>query len=346
LNENYGRELMQLFSVGLVQLNLNGTIKKDANGKSLETYTQKDVIEMSRALTGWKWAEPEVQRKGSNWANFRKPMAPQWPHDHDTDAKFVLEKTIPAGQDASKDLDSVIEILINHPNTAPFVSLRLIQGMTTSDPSPAYLERVATVFRDTKGNLGKVVTAILLDPEARAGDAPSKSTANFGRIKEPVLIFTSGIRGLGCRSAMKAHWNSTETWTPNNQRPFNAYSVFGFFPPNHRTQGTNVLAPEQKLLNSNEFSTRMNMFRNQFPSESLLVDAGCDVNSFKTAAAISDEKLMDLMSERYFRGAIPAAVAKSIIDAHKSYYGRSNAMSLTGAMLDMASITPIFGVSK
>ncbi len=346
LNENYGRELMQLFSVGLVQLNMNGTIKKDASGKPLETYSQKDVIEISRALTGWKWAEPQVQRKGSNWANFRKPMAPQWPDQHDTDSKVVLGKTIPAGQDAYKDLDSVIEILINHPNTAPFISLRLIQGMTTSDPSPAYLERVATVFKDTKGNLGKVVTAILLDPEARVGDVPSKSTANFGRIKEPVLIFTSGIRGLGCRSAMKAHWNATETWTPNNQRPFHAYSVFGFYPPNHRTQGTNVLAPEQKMLNSNEFSTRMNMFRNQFPSESLLVDAGCDVNAFKTAAAISDEKLMDLMSERYFRGAIPASVAKSIIDAHKNYYARTNALSLTGAMLDMASLTPIFGVSK
>jgi uncharacterized protein (DUF1800 family) len=346
LNENYGRELMQLFSVGLVQLNMNGTIKKDASGKPLETYSQKDVIEITRALTGWKWAEPEIKRKGSNWANFRKPMAPQWPNEHDTDAKVVLGKTIPAGQDAYKDLDSVIEILINHPNTAPFISLRLIQGMTTSDPSPAYLERVATVFKDTKGNLGRVVTAILLDPEARAGDLPSKSTANFGRIKEPVLMFTSGIRGLGCRSSMKAHWNSTQTWTPNNQRPFHAYSVFGFYPPNHRTQGSNVLAPEHKMLNSNEFSTRMNMFRNQLRSESLLTDAGCDVASFKAAAAISDEKLMDLMSERYFRGAIPASVAKSIIDAHKTYYARTDAMSLTGAMLDMASLTPIFGVSK
>jgi uncharacterized protein (DUF1800 family) len=346
LNENYGRELMQLFSVGLVQLNMNGTTKKDATGKPLETYSQKDVIEISRALTGWKWAEPDIKRKGSNWANFRKPMAPQSPDQHDTDSKVVLGKTIPAGQDAYKDLDSVIEILINHPNTAPFISLRLIQGMTTSDPSPAYLERVATVFKDTKGNLGRVVTAILLDPEARAGDVSSKSTANFGRIKEPVLMFTSGIRGLGCRSAMKANWNSTQTWTPNNQRPFFAYSVFGFYPPNHRTQGTNVLAPEHKMLNSNEFSTRMSMFGNQFRSESSLIDAGCDVASFKAAAAMSDEKLMDLMSERYFRGAIPASVAKSIIDAHKTYYHRTDAMSLTGAMLDMASLTPIFGVSK
>jgi fumarate hydratase class I len=170
LNENYGRELMQLFSVGLVQLNLNGTPKRDSSGKLLETYSQKDVIEITRALTGWNTAEPEIKRSSANWANYGKPMVSSWTNQHDTDSKTFLGKTIPAGQDAYKDLDSVVEILVTHPNTAPFVSLRLIQGLTTSDPSPAYLERVATVFKNTKGNLAKVVTAILTDPEASAND--------------------------------------------------------------------------------------------------------------------------------------------------------------------------------
>jgi uncharacterized protein (DUF1800 family) len=173
LNENYGRELMQLFSVGLVQLNLNGTFKRDASGKILETYSQKDVIEITRALTGWNSAEPDIKRSSANWANYGKPMVASWPDQHDTGSKTFLGKTIPAGQDAYKDLDSLVEILVTHPNTAPFVSLRLIQNMTTSDPSPAYLERVATVFKDTKGNLGKVITAILTDPEARAAASRS-----------------------------------------------------------------------------------------------------------------------------------------------------------------------------
>lgn len=346
LNENYGRELMQLFSVGLVQLNLNGTIKKDASGKALETYTQKDVIEVTRALTGWTYADPDVKRLGSNFANHAKPMVAAYADWHDTDAKTVLGKTIPAGQDAVKDLDSLVEILVTHPNTAPFISLRLIQGMTTSDPSPAYLERVATVFRDTKGNLAKVITAILTDPEARYGDVPGRSTKGFGRIKEPFLLTLHIMRGLGCRAAIRQPNNPSDIWQNFNQQPLQAYTVFNFYPPNHRTQGTNVLAPEQKMLNANEFGNRMSQVGYAMSDETILNNAGCDTDAFKTAAAVSDEKLIDLLSERYFRGAMPATLAKSLMDAHKSYWNHDKPLELAGAMLDMASLSPAFGVIK
>jgi len=346
LNENYGRELMQLFSVGLVQLNMNGSIKKDASGKALETYTQKDVIEATRALTGWDYAEPNVRRMSSNGFNYAKPMTDEFRDAHDTGSKTVLGKTIPAGQTATKDLDSLIEILVTHPNTAPFVSLRMIQGMTTSDPSPAYLERVATVFRDTKGNMGKVVTAILMDPEARYGDVVGRSSKGFGRIKEPFLLTMNVIRGLGCKSAVRDANDSREIWKNRNQRPFEAYSVFNFYPPNHRTQGTNVLAPEQKLLNSNEFGSRMWNNNSGMDSETTLVNAGCDVNAFKAATATSDEALVDLISQRFFRGAMPAALSKSLIEANKNLWQREQGLKLAASMLDMASLTPAFGVSK
>ena len=346
LNENYGRELMQLFSVGLVQLNMDGTPKRDSSGKVLETYSQKDVIEITRALTGWDFVpNPTNLQNNRNWANFGKPMIENSGR-HDTDSKTVLGKTIPAGQSAAKDLDSLVEILVTHPNTAPFVSLRLIQGMTTSDPSPAYLQRVATIFRDTKGNLAKVVTAILTDPEARAGDLYGKTGPNFGRIKEPVLVYTSGFRGLGCKVAIKRTDRPNEVIQSNNQMPLDAYSVFNFFPPNHRTQGTNVLAPEQKMLNSMEFSGRMNFFTWAFENEITLNEAGCDVASFKSAKAVSDERLVDLMNERFFRGALPASVSKSLIDANKSLWNRDRGLKLAGSILDMASVTPVFGVSK
>jgi len=346
LNENYGRELMQLFSVGLVQLNMDGTPKRDASGKVLETYTQQDVIEITRALTGWNFVpNPTDLISNRNFANYGKPMIENSGR-HDTDSKKFLGKTIPAGQSAAKDLDSLVEILVTHPNTAPFVSLRLIQGMTTSDPSPAYLQRVATVFRDTKGNLAKVVNAILTDPEARAGDTYGKSSNSFGRIKEPVLVFTSGLRGLGCKVAIKSTNKPNEVIQSNNQKPLNAYSVFNFFPPNHRTQGTNVLAPEQKLLNSVEFSSRMNFFSGALQNETTLNDAGCDVTAFKAAQAVSDEKLLDLMNERFFRGAMPASITKSLIDANKNLWNRDQGLRLTGSILDMAALTPAFGVSK
>lgn len=346
LNENYGRELMQLFSVGLVQLNLDGSPKRDANGKILETYSQKDVIEITRALTGWNFVpNPTNLINNRNWANYGKPMISDASR-HDTGSKSFLGKTIPAGQTVEQDLDSLIDILVTHPNTAPFISLRLIQGMTTSDPSPAYLQRVATVFKDTKGNLGKVITAILTDPEARAGDVYGKSDAKFGRIKDPLLIYTSGFRGLGCRVAVRRTDRPNQVFQSFNQTPFNAYSVFNFYPPNHRTQGTNILAPEQKMLNSMEFSSRMGFFNWAFQNETTLNDAGCDVATFKAAQAVSDEKLVDLMSERYFRGALSASVGKSFIDAHKNYWNRNQGLSLTGSMLDMAAVTPAFGVSK
>ena len=346
LNENYGRELMQLFSVGLVQLNMDGTPKRDANGKVIETYSQKDVIEMTRALTGWSFVpNPTNLISNRNFANYGKPMIENSGR-HDTGSKSFLGKTIPAGQTAAQDLDSLVEILVTHPNTAPFVALRLIQGMTTSDPSPAYLQRVATVFKDTKGNLAKVVTAILIDPEARAGDTFGKTTNNFGRIKEPVMVFTSALRGLGCKVAIKRTDKPNEIYQSNNQQPLNANSVFNFFPPNHRTQGTNVLAPEQKLLNSVEFSSRMGSFMYSLQYESALNDAGCDVATFKAAQAISDEKLMDLMNERFFRGTLSASISKSMIDANKNLWNRDQGLRLVGAYLDMASVTPAFGVSK
>ena len=346
LNENYGRELMQLFSIGLVQLNLNGSIVKDASGKPLETYSQKDVIEATRALTGWNHAEPDIKRLSSNGFNYAKPMTADYSDQHDTGSKTVLGKTIPAGQSAMKDLDSLIEILVTHPNTAPFVSLRLIQGMTTSDPSPAYLERVATVFRNTKGNLGKVVTAILTDPEARYGDVPGRSVKGFGRIKEPLMITLNIIRGLGCKGAVRNPNDSRSVWQNQQQRAFEAYSVFNFYPPNHRTQGTNVLAPEQKMLNSTEFGYRMWNSSFGMQNESLLTDAGCDVATFKAATAVSDEALVELLSQRYFRGAMPAALAKSLIEANKNLYQKDKGLLLASTMLDMASLTSAFGVSK
>ena len=347
LNENYGRELMQLFSVGLFQLNLDGTPKRDANGKLIETYSQKDVIEITRALTGWDWdwETMKVTKFGNpNAQNYGKPMLP-YKNAHDMGEKTVLGKKIPAGQDAYKDLDSVVEILVSHPNTAPFVSLRLIQGMTTSNPSPAYLERVATVFKDTQGNLAKVVTAILTDPEARKADAPGKASPNFGRIKEPLLIFTSGIRGLGCKVSPRVPWNLAQV-AYGSQRQFWAPSVFNFFPPNHRTQGTNVLAPEQKLLTTEEFSSRASYFTRIFQEESNLNTAGCDVEIFKAAQESSDEKLLELMNNRFFRGALPATVGMSMIEANKNLWDRNTGLRLVGAYLDMASMSPSYGVSK
>jgi uncharacterized protein (DUF1800 family) len=350
LNENYGRELMQLFSVGMVLLNPDGSVKRDSAGKPIETYSQRDVIEITRALTGWSFAPlPDAVRSirnNPNWANYGVTMVPRAASQHDTDAKVVLGKTIPAGGNAAKDLDAVVEILMNHPNTAPFVSLRLIQGLTTSDPSPAYLGRVSSVFSQTKGDLAAVVRAILLDSEARAGDFPGRGPTHFGRIREPFLLHTSVLRGMGCRLATRRANQSSEVNTMTDKRPLYAESVFNFYPPNHRAPGSNLLAPEQKSLLSSEFSSRLGRY-GEWRDEQLLLAAGCDVEPFKRAIAKSDDALLDLVSERYFRGAMSGTVRQGLKDGLSGQsWQRETPTRFLGAMVQMATFTPAMGAIK
>lgn len=346
LNENYGRELMQLFSIGLVNLNPDGSIQRDAAGKPIETYSQRDVIEATRALTGWHWAEADQQRPSANFANYGKPMVTFWSDQHDTGSKTVLGKTIPAGQSAEKDLDSLIQILVQHPNAAPFVSLRLIQGLTTSNPSSAYLGRVSKVFASTGGQLDKVVTAILMDPEARQGDVPSNAAKGFGRIKDPLQIHISVLRGLACQAAVQERNKPDSYWKSWSHNMFMAPSVFNYFPPNHRSPNSQLLAPEQKTLTASEFSRRMGDYNYRMGDESLLLAAGCQTEAFNQAAAQGDAALAALIGERYFRGQMPATIAKELIDGTRDYWERNKPMALTGAMLEMALISSAFGVSK
>ena len=343
LNENYGRELMQLFSVGLVQLNIDGSTKRDANGKALETYTQTDVIEATKALTGWNFVTPNCGQtimNCHNWANYGKPMVPN-EGAHNTDAKKLLGKAIPAGQSAAKDLDSLIDILVTHPNAGPFVALRLIQGLTTSDPSPAYIARVATVFQNTKGDLKAVVKAILMDAEARAGDIPGKSPAGFGRIKEPHLVNTSVLRALECRQA-GTPTRYLNVWTQN---PLNAQTVFNFYPPNHRAPASKLLAPEQKMLTAAEFNMRLGRISGAFcnPQDSGWIDAGCNLDALSKAVSTSDTEILNLISQRFFRGAMPAVTGQALL---QSANVNNNPLVKAGQMIDMALITPAFGVSK
>lgn len=345
LNENYGRELMQLFSVGLVKLNLDGSPQRGANGSPLETYTQDDVIAITRALTGWDNAEGNIQRPGSNFANFAKPMVAAWVDKHDQGIKQVLGILIPAGQTAEQDLDSVIQILVNHPNTAPFVSLRLIQGLTASNPSPAYLQRVARVFVSSKGQLAQVVQAVLLDPEARAGEVLGNSSPGFGRIKEPHFMFVSVLRGLECQALPTNPWNPLDYWENWNQKIFDAPSVFGFYPPNHLSPGTLLLAPEQKMLTSEEFNFRLGSYSSQFESPNRMLAAGCQLAPFVTAASQSTTDLVALIGERFFRGLMPATVQQGLLSGVQNLWNKSDPNALTGALLGMATVTPSFGVT-
>ncbi len=219
-DENYARELMQLFAIGLVELNLDGTPKLDSGGQPIPTYNQAIIEGFARVFTGWKWACPTTTPV-CTFANTRVQAAPVagfnqvkpmqfYADQHETGTKQVLSytgatvTTIPAGQTGPQDLTMALDNIFNHPNVGPFISKQLIQKLVTSNPTPAYVQRVATVFNNDgtgkRGNLGAVVRTILLDSEART--APSGSGVNTaGKMKEPLLRITQLWRAYGAAAA-------------------------------------------------------------------------------------------------------------------------------------------------
>ena len=187
-DENYARELMQLFTIGLVELNLDGTARLDGAGQPIPTYTQPIIEGFAHAYTGWTYAGApnELPQARPTAANQVVPMQ-LYASYHDTGPKRVLGGvTIPAGQSGAQDLDAALDNIFAHPNVGPFIAQRLIQRLTASNPSPDYVRRVAQRFNDNgrgvRGDLAAVVKAILLDPEARGS-----TTATTGKIKEPLL---------------------------------------------------------------------------------------------------------------------------------------------------------------
>jgi uncharacterized protein (DUF1800 family) len=197
-NENFPRELMQLFTIGLWKLNQDGTYEVDGAGQLIPTYTQKDVTEVARALTGWTYpTKPGATPLSANPEYFVGLMEPR-PASHDTGAKALPGAvTLPANQTVTKDLDDVIDALFQHPNTPPFVATRLIRSLASSNPSPGFISRVADVFvnngQGERGDLAAVVKAILTDPEGSIADPAG------GRLKDPILLVIGLGRALGAQ---------------------------------------------------------------------------------------------------------------------------------------------------
>ncbi|MBU6437784.1 MAG: DUF1800 family protein, partial [Betaproteobacteria bacterium] len=208
-NENYAREILQLFSIGLVQLNPDGTRKLDASGKPIPTYDENVIKGFAKAFSGWSFGtgNPADDKAFSNVdmeqiPNWVTPMK-AWPTRHSTGDKLLLDgKTLPAGGTPESDMKAALDAIFNHPNVPPFVSLRLIQRLVTSNPSPDYVRRVADVFANNgagvRGDLKAVVRAILLDPEAR--DVNKMSDPRFGKQREPVIRFANLLRAFNATS--------------------------------------------------------------------------------------------------------------------------------------------------
>lgn len=239
-NENYAREVLQLFSIGLWQLNVDGSAKLGPNGQPQPSYDQETVEGFAHAFTGWTYPpRPGATRsKFPNPTNFDAPMIAFAEH-HDSASKRLLNGvTLPAGQSAAADLDAAIDNIFNHPNVGPFIGRQLIQQFVTANPSPAYVARVAAAFNNAaaapgsgprttgRGDMKAVLSAILLDPEASAPTAPDR----FGKLREPILQLTHLFRALGGQS--DGVWLRTQA-SSLGQPIFSPPSVFNFFSPDY-----------------------------------------------------------------------------------------------------------------
>lgn len=266
-NENYAREILQLFSIGLYQLNTDGTVKLDSKGRSIPTYTQDTIGNFARVFTGWTYAPKDgATPKKHNPRNFLVPMVLYRVNgadtNHDKGAKLLLSysgavySTLPANQDGETDLKQALDNIFRHPNVGPFIAKRLIQNLVTSNPSAAYVGRVARVFNNNgsgvRGDLFATVRAALLDKEARGA---SRREAGYGRLREPVQFVTNLLRAYNAQSDGVL----AELPKAMGQNLFYSPSVFNYYPREYTIPGTALQGPEFGIESSAAALNRANV---------------------------------------------------------------------------------------
>ncbi len=319
-DENYAREVMQLFSIGLVELNIDGTEKLD-QGQPIPTYSQ-DIIEgFAHVYTGWTFAgAPSFRQARPTPFNQVIPMQ-LYPGFHDTDSKTLLRgEVLPAGQSGEQDLSDALDNIFNHPNVGPFIAIRLIQRLVTSNPSPGYIRRVAEVFNNNgsgvRGDLGAVVKAILLDDEAR----PALAMEIDGKLKEPLLRLTQLWKSYNATSN-SGRFPLNAAYILFGQGPLQSPSVFNFFSPFYAPPGeirdSSLVAPELEIATEYQNTLFTNyMFYQIFAlnqTNGTLADDDIYIN-FEEEMAISNDidALINMVAGKLLAGQISDTLRQEI----------------------------------
>ncbi|HTI31731.1 MAG TPA: DUF1800 domain-containing protein [Sphingomonas sp.] len=332
-DENYAREIMQLFSIGLRMLNMDGTEKVPAQ----DTYVQADVIGLARVFTGMTYDTTDTSTPDRN----RRPLVfnASW---HETGESTFLGATVPAGTDGPGALKIALDTIFAHPNVPPFVSKQLIQRLVTSNPSPAYVARVAAVFADNgkseRGDLKAVVRAILLDTEART----VPTDANAGKLREPVMRLTGWARAFGATSPSNA-WPIGDTSSSTSrlaQSMGRSPSVFNFWRPGYVPPATTIaaagkVAPEFQVTNETSVVAYVNFMNTLVPSG--IGDFKADYTAL-TAKAADSAALVDEVNVVLAAGQLSASTVATIRGAVDSIAATSTANRIsTAILLTMAS---------
>jgi uncharacterized protein (DUF1800 family) len=323
-NENYAREILQLFSIGLDVLNPDGTPVLDQDGNRIPTYTQDTITNFARVFTGWILAPPQGD---PGILNYLDPMVPHTPEQnyHDQGAKTLLNGvTLPPGQSAAQDLNDALDNIFSHPNVGPFISKALIQQLVTSNPSPAYVARVTSAFNDNgqgvRGDLSAVAAAILLDPEAR-GDI--QTDPNYGKLREPALYINNILRAFNAGSF--DHTTVSDGYlNPQavnmDQDVLRPPTVFSYFSPFYVIPSTNnVLGPEFQIL-STVTSLRRANFVNNILRNGIGVGGNSPLGTNLDLSALEGRSndpagMVEYLNQLLLHGTITNEMRASIIDA-------------------------------
>lgn len=316
-DENYAREVMQLFSIGLVELAPDGSTRLDAQGLPIETYTLDTVSQLARVFTGWNVDRGDLANTPEG---VRRPMVLN-EAQHSSLAVHALGMAIPAGTDGRTALRLALDTLAAHPNVGPFIGRQLIQRLVTSNPSPAYVARVAAAFTDNgqgqRGDLEAVLRAVLIDDEAR--DPARSADPCFGKLREPLLRFVQWARSFQLQS-LSGNWQTGNLGDPATrlgQSPLRAPSVFNWFRPGYRPAGTAIadaglLAPEFQITNESSVAGYLNFMRTVIPGNrfDLRTDYAAELALAGDASALVDHVQLLLCA-----AALSAATRTTVVDA-------------------------------
>ncbi len=343
-DENYAREVMQLFTIGLYQLDPDGTVKPGANGQGIETYTNVDVQELAKVFTGydfdWTGTTSSPDPQNASWQiesvdYALKPMtadSTKWHYPratgyHSADAKTFLGTTVPAGTSASEGLRMALDALFNHPNTGPFFARQMIQRLVTSNPAPGYVQRVAAVFADNgkgvRGDLKAVFRAIWLDDEALA--AANLTSNSFGKLREPIVRLAQWARTFGATSK-SGNWTVADTRDSASrlaQSPLRSPSVFNFFRPGYvpaasSTSASGMVAPELQLVNESTAPAYVNFIQRVIAGQEWVTSDLAVPYTAEVALAGDSGKLLDRLDLLLTGGQLSTetrATIKTALDA-------------------------------
>ena len=320
---------MQVFTLGLNKLNQDGTLQLDASGNAVPTYTQADVQALALAFTGWTY--------GPNAPTSSQPHnSPFWigpmmalDSNHDITAKVFLGTTLAAGRTAAQDLggtsvnpNGALDVIFNSASLPPFISKQLIQHLVSSNPSAAYVRRVADVFvsgnfagfgSGQRGDMQAVIAAILLDPEARRGDVASTTVSTDGHLREPILYIANILRAFGAASDGAGPVIQA---TNLSEPPLRSPSVFNFFPPDYVIPGTTLLGPEYNLQTTATALARINLaYSFVFVSTGIGSGTTVDFTPYATLAAAGANQLVASLNTLLLHGTLSSSSQASILAA-------------------------------